>query len=143
MTGMLFLLRKDQMAVKTKIVRKKKIDDGRRTALGRGVLSYRDILDQPKGKFYLVIEPSPVHSQLFSVDEIEVSDHQIVSKVGGKLVTSFSPLLPWYIVDAGYVDMITTEEMASRSAEDDKLMTNLRKKLYPKDKDDLPIGQYA
>src|SRR5207245_1168182 len=122
-------------------------------ALGRGVFAFQDILDQPKAAFFLIVEPSPIHPQTFLVDKVDVQPNIISAKRGATLVTAFSPTIPWYMVSAEYVEMITTEEMAHRTAADDKVTSELRKKLYPKgkehkhDSDDEPeslhTGQYA
>lgn len=106
-----------------------------RNSLQRGVFAFQDILDQPQAPYFLVVEPSPIHPQTFLVDRVNVTEHQIQGVLKGSVVTAFSPMIPWYSVASKYVEMITTEEMATRTAEDDKRMGELRKKLYPKSKD--------
>ena len=105
------------------------VDVERRNALTRGVLSYKDILDQPKGKYFLIVETSPMGSLLFSVDSIKKGEESIEAYSGDVLVTEFSPEVVWYTVSADYVDSITTEEMAKRNSEDNDLMHDLREKI--------------
>jgi len=107
----------------------------RRNILARGVLAYQDILDQPRGKYFLVLSSDGMANHLFSVNEVVIEEHYIVAfDHEGNRVVAFSPSIPWYAVNRDYAEEITTEEMASRSAEDRKLMEDLEKKLYPEDR---------
>lgn len=114
----------------------------RRGATARGVISYQDILDQPTGKYFLILEPNIAQSHLFSVDEVTQTEDRITAKLGQDTVAVFSPLTPWYVINRKFVEVMNTEEMATRNCEDEAAMKALREKLYPKNKAGDGSGVY-
>lgn len=139
----------------------------RKGALARGVLAYRDILDQPKGAFYVMVDTSSAQSILLAADKVDVSEEAVVlylkndedveGHTGWTTVASFNSRLPWYAVAKDYVDVMTLEQMTRVSTEDHKAMHELEKSLVaargcpegdvekhglPGAPLDQPVGQY-
>ncbi len=106
---------------------------GRRGILQRGVLAYRDILDQPKAKYVVAVDPSPVQSMLFFADTIKVNEEYVVLELDGadKPVSTFHKSIPWYAVAVEYVDIVTTEDVAKYTAADHASMHDFEKILAP------------
>ncbi len=92
----------------------------RRGILQRGVLAYRDILDQPKAKYVVAVDPSPVQSMLFFADEVKPNGAYVILERTGadKPVAVFHKSIPWYAVAAEYIDILSTEEVARATAGD-------------------------
>src|SRR5712691_13491401 len=103
----------------------------RRGILQRGVLAYRDILDQPKAKYVVAVDPSPVQSMLFFADRIDVQEDSVILTLDGtdKPVSVFHKSIPWYAVAAEYVDVVTTEDVAKYTAADHASMHEFEKIL--------------
>ena len=102
-----------------------------RNALTRGTLRYQDILDQPKGKFFLIIEPSPMQSLLFAVDRVNVDANVVRAWIGDVVVTEFAIGIPWFAIKANYVETVTSESMLRNTNLDTKLIDKLRDELMP------------
>jgi len=105
----------------------------RRGILQRGVLAYRDILDQPKAKYVVAVDPSPVQSMLFFADEVKPNGAYVILERTGadKPVAVFHKSIPWYAVAAEYVDVVTTEDVAKYTAADHASMHEFEKILKP------------
>ena len=115
----------------------------KRTIINRGVVTHQDLLDQPAGKYLLVLEHGPMSSHMFFVDKVEVTDKLATATKAGKVIVEFSPQLPWYLVNTSYVETLTTEEMLRRNSEDNKLMEQLKEELHPEKPTDQEEGAFA
>lgn len=120
-----------------------------RTAPARTVVTYKDIKDLPYSYYLLFVEPSPMQSLLFPADVIDFEGKQVVARLKrdpddpGTVITRFSNLIPWYLVQRDVTEMVSTEDMHRRTAQDGKLMDALHKELYPdKEKKGNGGGQY-
>ena len=107
-----------------------------RTVINRGIITHKDLLDQPRGKYLLVLDPGPMSSHMFFVDKVEVTNKLATATKSGKVVVEFSPQLSWYLVNTNYIETLTTEEMWRRNAEDSKLMEQLKDELHPEKPND-------
>src|SRR2546422_10509271 len=87
---------------------------GRRGILQRGVLAYRDILDQPKAKYVVAVDPSPVQSMLFFADTMKVTEDFVSLELDNadKPVAVFHKSIPWYAVAADDVGYVANEEVS-------------------------------
>jgi len=105
----------------------------RRGILQRGVLAYRDILDQPKAKYVVSVDPSPVQSMLFFADSVSTNEDYVILELAGadKPVAVFHKAIPWYAVAAAYVDIVTTEDVAKYTAADHASMHKFEEILAP------------
>lgn len=104
----------------------------RKSTLSRGVLSYHDVLDQPKGKYLVIIDTGPVQSLLFAADDIVVNK-EYVTLIGSheNTIAKFHGALAWYAVASEYADVLTHEEMLRRTTDDRKALKELSKELQP------------
>src|SRR5260370_41537531 len=69
-----------------------------KNGLDRSVLSYIDVSLQPQGRLYLIVDEGQGQKALFSIDQLEVKQHEVVGYRDTpevSLVAGFSPLLAW------------------------------------------------
>jgi hypothetical protein len=100
--------------------------------LDRSVLTYVDISCQPVGGFYLIIDES-YGKALFSVDEIDVKEHEVVAyrnnAHGSEVVTRFSPLLVWRTVNTKDVYVQPTRTVMEREVGENKDLRAFREQV--------------
>lgn len=105
-----------------------------RSLLDRTVLAHVDLIEQPSGTHYLVLDVGPIHNYqvfVFSVDRIEADETQVRAFLGDTCVVAFSPSISWYAVQASYTEPLTMREMMTRNARDNRASADLQKELYP------------
>jgi hypothetical protein len=94
-----------------------------KSGLDRSVLTYVDISCQPPGKYYLIIDES-YGKALFSVDNVEVHEHEVIGTRGpfaaATVVTRFSPALVWRTVNKEDVYLQPTRVVMEREVAENK-----------------------
>lgn len=104
-----------------------------KAGLERSVLTYVDISCQAPAKFYLIIDET-YGKALFTVDSLTIGKYDISAYrdtgVGdSELVTSFSPSLPWRMVNKDDVYIQTTREVMQREGTETKDIREFRTQL--------------
>lgn len=110
--------------------------------LDRSVLTYVDVSCQSPGRFFLIIDES-YGKALFSVDQIEVKEHEIVAyrdTPSVEVVTRFSPGLIWRIVNKTDVYVQSTRAVMEREAVETKDLRAFRDELVKAAGLDGPLG---
>ncbi len=101
-----------------------------RDALDRTHLVYTDINDQKAETHLLIIEDSPVHRAVFTVDRWIVEQHQIVAyDSSGNHVVTFSPLFPWKVIEVSRIEKISSREVQEFDFKDRAEVDKYRKEL--------------
>ena len=107
----------------------------RRSADSKGVISYLDVLDQEKSKYLLLVDINPVQLLIFNVDKITSDDKTVTGlrlrEDAYELVTQFSALYPWYIVNTDLIDVEMYSDSLKRRKKDEEALDALRKEIDP------------
>ena len=101
----------------------------------RSAFIYKDLREQPAGKFCLLLEPGGGKGT-FIVDGVEESQYSIIGYRGGyqtrlpyQVVVQFSKEILWTLVNADYIAIIPMEEMIRREHADGVRFRGLAKEL--------------
>lgn len=115
----------------------------RRNAAKRGVIAYKDVLDQEPAKYLLLVDINPMQLLIFQVDKI-VPEGEVISayRDDGRTVISFSKIYPWYAVSNTEVNLQEYEAVMRARVDDDKVLSDLRKEIGPNEPEVPMPGQY-
>lgn len=129
-----------------------------KNGMDRSVLSYIDVALQPESKYYLVLDEGMGQKVLFRVDGVVVHEFAVDAWRYGpgddELVVTFSPQLPWRLINANIAYLQDSKTIFEREMTEQReahdLTKELRKRLMPPDENEKEEksgekfpGQYA
>lgn len=125
-------------------------DETKESILTRSVLSYKDVAEQPRGQYFVILDLNQ-RSLLFTADIVEVREDSVALFINTdvnppssrKKIVEFHSSLPWYAVSADYAGVISMEQMTRRSVADQLALEKLHDSLIPADDSERPTRVMA
>ncbi len=104
-------------------------------SLERTAILARDISEQPKGKYIVLI---PEMSMTLSADEVNIyPTHISLAQDGGGIIAEIPKGVTWISVARERVELITRKQQLERTVEHSKAEEDLVVKLYPEMAEEL------
>lgn len=82
----------------------------------RGHYMLRDASEQPHGPMVLFVRDGAVLNA-YQVDRVEDQKYCLVGYLGDRVVTRFSPTLPWQLIDSSYLELVNYRQVSELAIE--------------------------